>query len=73
MAEAAEVSWEPDGRLPAPAPGVDLAGLRALALGVAQSRRRAVADLALAVDDDAPAQAGPKAPRVLLEPLASWC
>ncbi|HEY0400010.1 MAG TPA: hypothetical protein VGF00_16555 [Acidimicrobiia bacterium] len=73
MAEAAEVSWEPDGRLPAAAPGVDLTGLRALALGVAQLRRRAVADPAPALDDDAPAQAGPKTPRALLEPLASWC
>jgi hypothetical protein len=73
MAEAAEVSWEPDGRLPAASPGVDLAGLRALALGVAQLRRRAVADPAPAADDDAPVQAGPKTPRALLEPLASWC
>jgi hypothetical protein len=73
MAEAAEVSWEPDGRLPAAAPGVDLTGLRTLALGVAQLRRRAVADPAPAVDDDAPAQGGPKTPRALLEPLASWC
>jgi hypothetical protein len=73
MAGTAVVPLEPDGRLPAAAPGVDLAGLRALALGRAQLRRRAVADPAPALDADDPAQAGPKAPRVLLEPLTSWC
>jgi hypothetical protein len=71
MAGTAVVPLEPDGRLPAAAPGVDLAGLRALAQGLSQLRRRAVADPTLALDD--PADGDPKAARALLEPLTTWC
>jgi hypothetical protein len=70
MAGAAEVSAQADGWLPAAAPGVDLAGLRALAQGRAQLRRRAATDPAPAPDDPEPVR---PAAGALFEPFATWC
>jgi hypothetical protein len=66
--------WEPDDRLPAAEPGVDLAGLRALARGRSQWRRQAAADPEPPLDDPAadPEPVRPR-PRTLIEPLSSWC
>ena len=74
MAFAAEVPWEPDERLPAAAPGVDLAGLRALALGRSRWRRQAAAEAQPPLEEEAadPDPSPPKARR-LIEPLTSWC
>ena len=65
------MSSQADGWLPAAAPGVDLAGLRALAQGLAQLRRRAATDPAPAADDDE--EPGPPKAAALFEPLATWC
>jgi hypothetical protein len=65
MAVTEVVAVGTDGPHPVAAPGVDLAGPRALALGLSRAGARA------SVRDDAtpaPAEAPP-----LFEPLTSWC
>jgi hypothetical protein len=74
MAFAAEVPWDPDGRLPAASPGVDLAGLRALALGRSRWRRQAAAEAHSQLEEEtADPDPAPTKTRRLIEPLTSWC
>ena len=83
MAFTAEVPWEPDGCLPAATPGVDLAGLRALAQGRSRWRRQAAAEAGAGLEaltgpppaenDGADPEPTPPKARRLIEPLSSWC